>query len=522
MLERIVENWLTSLNERQYQIPFCQLLQAEGDRVIYISPHGQLELGIDVLTLDASETPRAYQLKRGDISLAEWRKNEGEIVQLVEYDPSNPALPPSTERNHQSFIVTNGTFSDPVLNAINQRNTTWAPRGYGPLIPIAKDDLVSRFLRAHGHYFPVELEEVSRFLELYIEAGSAPLDKNKFSLFLAAVLPAAHTIEKRHALQAASSIVLFTSYILKNKTLADNHWAIFEAWIMAGAYIMTMGEEREDDWQFSLELCQKQATNALAAMAREAAAHPHLTQGSPFSDGTIYHFRRTIMCGLLSAFYLVTENDENFTKEREIARDFFEKHGHKSQLWGESAVPMVFASLLALENTGKQSLAEQIAGRMIYTICKANGKGGDGLPNPYWGPERCLRRTLGLGRTEVESFNKFSYTLESLVGYLARRWRRVMLRTLWEPITRIDFARSSLVNESEWFRWQSKTAALTTRPPNQPQSWRALREESENLPIESVPRLLRKYRAFLIYFTLVYPHRFEPSMARAIEQAAWS
>ena len=38
MIERVVENWLTSANERQYQIPFCQVLSSEGETVIYASP----------------------------------------------------------------------------------------------------------------------------------------------------------------------------------------------------------------------------------------------------------------------------------------------------------------------------------------------------------------------------------------------------------------------------------------------------------------------------------------------------
>jgi hypothetical protein len=47
VIERVVENWLTSVNERQYQISFCQLLAAEGETVVYISPHGQREQGKD-------------------------------------------------------------------------------------------------------------------------------------------------------------------------------------------------------------------------------------------------------------------------------------------------------------------------------------------------------------------------------------------------------------------------------------------------------------------------------------------
>jgi hypothetical protein len=45
VIERVIENWLTSANERSYQIPFCQLLAAEGETVIYISSHGPFEQG---------------------------------------------------------------------------------------------------------------------------------------------------------------------------------------------------------------------------------------------------------------------------------------------------------------------------------------------------------------------------------------------------------------------------------------------------------------------------------------------
>ena len=81
MIERVVENWLTNANERQYQIPFCQVLAAEGETVVYISPHGQREQGKDVITLGRgrNRVPRAYQLKAGRVTLKDWREYHGEI-----------------------------------------------------------------------------------------------------------------------------------------------------------------------------------------------------------------------------------------------------------------------------------------------------------------------------------------------------------------------------------------------------------------------------------------------------------
>ena len=83
VIERVIENWLTSSNERSYQIPFCQLLAAGGDGDC-LSSHGPFEQGKDVVTFDKSGKLRGYQLKSGDFGLSEWRKYKGEINDLVE------------------------------------------------------------------------------------------------------------------------------------------------------------------------------------------------------------------------------------------------------------------------------------------------------------------------------------------------------------------------------------------------------------------------------------------------------
>lgn len=65
MIERVVENWLTSITERGYQIPFTQILTLEGHKVLYVSKHGQMEQGKDIITVDAQGHPCAFQLKSG-------------------------------------------------------------------------------------------------------------------------------------------------------------------------------------------------------------------------------------------------------------------------------------------------------------------------------------------------------------------------------------------------------------------------------------------------------------------------
>src|SRR5271157_168157 len=80
---RIIENWLTSINERQYQLPFCQVLAADNETILYVSSHGPFEKGKDVITRTSEGEFRAYQLKARDLGLTEWRAIYGEIANLV-------------------------------------------------------------------------------------------------------------------------------------------------------------------------------------------------------------------------------------------------------------------------------------------------------------------------------------------------------------------------------------------------------------------------------------------------------
>lgn len=185
MIERVIENWLTSVNERQFQLPFCQVLTAEGERVIYISSHGQLELGKDIVAVAPDGIPNAYQLKAGAIRMSEWRRFKGEIEQLVEYPldlPSLPSAPP-----HRPFLVTNGQINPAALNAINYANKSWKSRRFKTLQTIYGTDLTDRFKRAHGNYLPHDPMNLRTFLELYTKNGREPFPKGEFSRFVESV-----------------------------------------------------------------------------------------------------------------------------------------------------------------------------------------------------------------------------------------------------------------------------------------------------------------------------------------------
>ncbi len=529
MIERVIENWLASVNERQYQLQFCQMLAAEGETVIYVSKHGPAELGKDVITVDSNGTPKCYQLKRGDIDLKGWRGFEGEINQLVEIDPHHPSLPADPPR-HESYFVTSGTISDPVLNAISHKNATWAKRGYGPLRCLQKHELVTRFRDAQGKFFPIDPVDLKSFLELYTSSGQAPLEKEKFAEFIEGLLSTVGgSPSNLDVRRAAASSVLIATYALQNQTRENNHWAVFEGWIVTGGAILCLATKSKSPkpyWLYSFELCREQAQLALNTLSDECQERRgQFVQGSPFSDGYVYRVRMTLLCGLLAALRLSPGPDkqgDGWKKTVAFIDDFLLANHAKMQLWGEAAVPCFIMTALGLERRGHHALSERTIVQLVGTICAVNGKKAPapGLTNPYWSIERSLRLYLGLDPQNREEFLGTSYTLLSLVHMLARRGLKHTLKLLWADLTTVDCATLIFRDSFEWLAWKARTAVLDTRAPNQPEHWNALIEAATSQASANLPENLTAYGSFAAFFLLVYPQRCHPALVKTIDD--WS
>jgi hypothetical protein len=518
VIERVIENWLTSINERQFQLPFCQVLTAEGETVIYISSHGQLELGKDIVTIGRDGALNAYQLKAGAIRMAEWRKFKGEIEQRVEYPVDLPSL--SKPFRHKPFFVTNGQINPAVLNAILYANRSWKARKFQPLRIVNGTALLARFSRAHGNYLPRDPLDLRSFLELYTRDGREPFPKAQFAHFAASILLLNH--EQRSNLEvqrAAGSLVLLTSYLLHDYEARQNHWAIFEAWIMTASYILAMASKyatSEKWWGKSFALCFEASLRALQSLLNECETNTTQFVNMDLSDGNFYGIRISILAGLLGAYDLFRQVKHG-ERPIEFVGQFLDKYLLDARLWGESATPFLVIAALALESHGQQRKAEQLVFQVMLEIAKANGSSGRGIPNPYYGPEESFRVTAGLEPLNQESFSG-PYTLEPLVQFLARRWLRQSLKRTWDKLTRVYYASMRPTDAWEWFAWKMRSGALNFRQPGSPQSWTGLLEDAEAPDDNGTPALLSSDPAFALFFMLVFPHRFQPYLLNLVEQ----
>jgi hypothetical protein len=516
---------LTNVNERQYQIPFCQVLAAEGETILYISSHGPFEKGKDIITRTASGEIRAYQLKAGDVGLSEWREIYGEIVNLVELAIEDPSV--GVVLNFSPYLVTNGKLKDPVIEQVRVANLTWQERGIHKTLKVVQEgELLDRFRASHGAYLPHNLEEFTTFLELVLREGSFPADKAKFARLLEATLPFG-TEKGQTGLEvrrAAASSVLLAAYIVGSAQASKNHWAIFEYWVTAASYILRLGEEHsapDQEWSISFELCERAAEDALQSLIKECKESGHLVQGSPLTDGHVYSARVTTLIGLFASMSLRHRLKKLRFVESDYVFGFIQRFLKHSVMWGESAVPYYLLAALELECNCRGILAEGLLLQLIRELAANNGEDapGKGIPNVYYSAEQAIRVNTGLDFLNDEGFSRQSYTLASLVDILARRWRRQALASVWFSITRISLMTYVPASGSEFFRWRSSDGALESRFSGEPQSWSQLRDAAEALDFSGLPSSLIKRPDFALWFILVFPQRFSRELVMLLETA---
>ena len=237
MIERVIENWLTSTNERGYEIPFCQCLISEGYTILELSFHGQIEQGKDIIALDKEGVPCAYQLKSGLIDKRVWNNIKAEIDDLIEIPIKYPKL--NNEVNHRCILVTNRRITAKVKADITDRNFNFKRKGVPELEIIQGHELLKKFLNIHGTFLPTNVPDLRTFLELFMFDGRELLNKKLFASFLESILFTKGESDLQLGRKIASSILL-TQYVLEPFESQSNHVSIVEGWTILSSYFLQL------------------------------------------------------------------------------------------------------------------------------------------------------------------------------------------------------------------------------------------------------------------------------------------
>lgn len=513
--ERAVAHWLTKANERNYQIPFAQVLMSEGYTVIQISSHGQLEEGKDVVARDRRGHFHAYQMKTGNITIPVWRSIKEEVQELIELPISNPSVPKTAP--YTSYLVTNGRVSEGVRRQIDTRNADNKARNrkYSFLKTIELDELTKRFIDAERQFWPSELADTQQFLNLRASDGKGLFPKQAFCEFLETWLfqrKASPPVIR--GLISASVIVV--AQLAQAFESAKNWFAVFECWTCLSAAILRLASKnglQMQEWSLSFDMTMAGITDALTSLKEESASRPDLREGSPIGDGGfVYKARAVMLMGALCALEL-SEVSTGQKKEYDPALKPWMVNGLEHLwYWGESAFPYYLSIIRYLEAVGESARARELLEIILRRTTAWNEPGSPGgIPDPYVPVSDVIANVLNIQDDPLDlwQFTGLAYTLEAVVQMIVRRDYRNLLEKTWPAISRVQLAEIVPDDPSDYFSWHIEKGVHRSPLPNATQSYGELQGQSRSTAGSSLP-FPEVVRGLIPFWLMVCPHRASP------------
>ena len=522
MIERLIENWLTSVGERGYEVPFAQLLTSQGHRVIQGPVHHPFEHGKDILTFAGNGDLHAYQLKGPDlVRLGNFEKIQQQLFALRAAAITHPAVTPSRLAD-RVFLVTNATLTPPVRDRIEKFNI--GSSSLPPIEPIERDHLLARFVDAHGSYLPQSLPDIRTLLDLYYSDPASLFPVKRFAEYLVSILPfPPQKVSDSACRQAITSVTLLTAYAAARWTRSENHLCVAQAWLTACITLMRFAAVRTLDtqiWLGSYELALEAARVALAELSREADQAEDLVVPD-LIEGFVYPSRALMVSGFLGA-YLLSERtmgdvDESVT---ERVRRVLTREAPYVKIVGESDVPAFTITACTLGQLGQIQASERMMLSLVRTLSMLNQRHSDrALADPYHDTEQVLLQQIGADSDlEGETFDGRSYMLHVAIEWLARRLFRQHLKMMWSDITRVEFNEFQPSSPDQYLAVQDDAGELKVWFAGRPQSWAVLLEQSETLDRDRLPKILWVRREMIPYLPLLFPYRFTATLGHAIDR----
>jgi hypothetical protein len=518
LIERAIENWLTSTNEKGYEVPFCQCLISEGYTILGLSFHGPVEQGKDIIALDERSNPCAFQLKTGDINERVWRDIKGEIDELVEIPIKHPNVDPKA--GHRCILVTNGAINDIVRTNIADRNRGFREKGLPELEIIQCQQLLKMFLDVNGAFLPRQISDFKKFLELFTFDGNELLNKGLFASFLESVLLTGGESRAELKRKIASSVLL-TQYLLATYESRRNHISIIEGWTVLSSYILYLVEKyelSEADWAPSLNLVLERLNYQASLLKAEFLSRKDYIE--PWDCALFYKARVTLVLGWLAAYELCLKKlDKGYVADKGVYRAIKKAYARSVWFWGESATPLFVMMSMLADQAGDQELSNKIICDLIIGITNRNNFGEKNcLPDPYYSSRQVIDHFYGPpeARIDLNSFSGSSYHLAVLVDILVRRNQRNLLTELWKGISYILKSEFKPTSTYELLRWRCHEGKEVGGFFENPQSWKKLRENAYKLDdSEKLKTLLGN--AFCYYFVVCFPQRLNTITGKSLD-----
>lgn len=522
MLEKLLENWLDSASERSYQAVFVQMLAADGYRVLHSTRHCTLEYGKDVLAVAPDGVGCAFQLKgdpRGRMNVDSFRKMQTQVVQLLTQRPSFPGFPAGPYR---AYLVSNGEFNEEVQVAAREINDSSYPArlelwSRGTLLDLCK--------RHAASLWPSEIADTKALLELYMTDAADPLPVSTLDGLLSSILSVPEgNLKSAELARAVSSACWATGIGISRFAERGNHYAVAAGWMLCWSLIRaaSVGRSRKvSRVEGAAAICEGAVLDALTELWEEVRARENLGEGSPLVDMDIYHWRVTVLVGLLSVLAFASLQRNVLSDESLSAlATWLVSHEEKAELWGEGAVAQFFPWIVFKIRVGDHEKAKALLLALLSQLIGRNLAGDESaLPTPHYSFEEIkrdrigVRKSAGLSLSDRETFRGSSYCADALLRSATALGYIDEVKALWPHFTKLGHRYFEFASAQDYWTVRARKGTECTRIYPNTYEVAKLREEiassSEDIALAAWPK---DFWLVLMWWQ-VAPHRFSASAA---------
>lgn len=516
MQEKLVEHWLTSSNELNYQLPYCEVLISRGFDVLHVSTHGRGEHGKDIVARDKRGRLCTFQLKGGDIGLHDWRTIRGEVEELVQLPVRIPGV--SEDEQHIPYLVTNGEIRGDALESITRFRERWANAGYPKLRVFSRRTLLRQFLDAQGHFMPSGLGEFRQFVELFVADFTDRLPREKFAKFLENTLDKMPTTSELKLTRSFAGISVIAGYVVEQYERANNHVSAAEAWTITASVIMHTAEKMRlgaKVYQPVLRMLSLALDRNLDKLVDELSSRDDFVEGrNGIADPYMYGARASLVFGWLSATAHWKRIKGDPAPAPELMTKLLRREGSAIRFLGEVDWPAVLLLAIYVEQVYNSSEAELLIEKWVRLLLALNRKNGAGVPSPYWHHDQVISLANGLlAPNELENFFGNTFSLAAALDMLVRRMRRQLVSTLWANASQLTWCDFAPHHTPDYFLWRVLDGTLTTDHPPIGASWSEWRARTATVNGEMLPKLLQQHPEWIAPFLMTYPHRTNRTMS---------
>jgi hypothetical protein len=537
LLERLLESWLDSASERSYQGPFCQMLAADGHRVVHSTRHHPIEFGKDVITVAADGVPCAYQLKGNPgsrLTLSQFREIQKQLWQLATQAIVFPGVP---SQMHRSYLVTNGYVEEDVQKSIAEMNTQFAlgPKPHPTIALITRGDLLEMGSRLGIALWPSEVEDLNTLIQLLAHDGHDLFPAESLHKLLVRGLrlePDQRADSQEDVRRRITSSVILVALVLTRFSRQNNHLAVVAAWTQFASYVIATCARHELDYASigapAVNIATGTVVDALCSLCDEASERKYLIEGDAFADSFAYAWRRQLLRGLMSLLWFwIRKNDDSDSKRRLVwLEQFLADMPEPIQIWGEGIIPQLLIEIWR-ERVANEGKALKRTVELLAFLCRANlAVGGEvPLPNPYYSFEEVSRHNARDflqpkdDPLEHESFKDTSFYALPLLQLLAMRGLKGICQAAWPDMTRLNHKKFIPEHPWEYSLWHAESGLEQTVQLPKTQQWATLEAESQATDCPEVPPALLSQPFLLMLLVILFPYRGTPNVVRHLSRS---